>query len=240
MTLIQTEPKSIKIWTIPIKRVTIRPNGTEKQIRPAWWAPWANTIAYRPLNSTSTINDMKWHWTAYNLTASWNPSYWTLWVTLTWQKLGLPSIPEQAKTVCCWLKINSWNTWTYAAVYDLQISGSILWRIWTKSGNNVFIAQSDKPSTKQWSLSNRDDWKRKLLCFTWDNNVCTLYINWQQEGTVNSWSSMPWQPIVWVMGWTINEWTQNCDISEFIIESVARTAQEVSDYYNLTKWNYWL
>lgn len=34
MTLVQTEPKSIKIWTTNIKKVTIRPNGTEKQIRP--------------------------------------------------------------------------------------------------------------------------------------------------------------------------------------------------------------
>ena len=34
MTLVQTEPKSIKIWNTPIKKVTIRPNGTEKQIRP--------------------------------------------------------------------------------------------------------------------------------------------------------------------------------------------------------------
>lgn len=50
--------------TKEIKRVTIRPNGTEKQIRPAWWTPWANTTLYLPLNwdITDPYNQVTYNW----------------------------------------------------------------------------------------------------------------------------------------------------------------------------------
>lgn len=53
MTLVQTELKSMKIWTTDIKRVTIRPNGTEKQIRPAW-PSWEVSSPYTSINTAAT------------------------------------------------------------------------------------------------------------------------------------------------------------------------------------------
>ena len=63
----------------------------------------------------------------------------------------------------------------------------------------------------------------------------TLYINWQQVKQVSagSWTRLPYWAIVWANG-------SNWDMSNIIFENKARTAQEVSNYYNITKWKYWL
>lgn len=39
MTLVQTEPKSIKIWSTDLKKICMWVWGTEKQIRPTWRLP---------------------------------------------------------------------------------------------------------------------------------------------------------------------------------------------------------
>ena len=37
----------------------MRPNGVEKQVYPAWWQPWVNTLLYLPLATNS--NDQSWN-----------------------------------------------------------------------------------------------------------------------------------------------------------------------------------
>jgi hypothetical protein len=75
--------------------------------------------------------------------------------------------------------------------------------------------------TREWS-----SWK------TYRNNV--LFWNATGSGSVwyNTeviWNYRPWDknPFIWYM-------------SDFIIENKVRTTQEISDYYNQTKTNYWL
>lgn len=75
----------ISIWNSEISTATGIYCGSRK-LRPdgwwGWWTPWANTVAYYPLNSTSQWNDMKGMGTAYNLATSHTaPTYWTYqWV----------------------------------------------------------------------------------------------------------------------------------------------------------------
>ena len=38
-----------------LKRIMMRPNGVEKQVRPSGWQPWANTLCYYNINSNDTI-----------------------------------------------------------------------------------------------------------------------------------------------------------------------------------------
>lgn len=61
MTLVQSEPKSIKIWTTEIKRIMMRPNGTEKQIRPVWPTPRPTITSFNYANKTlSTPQSTYW------------------------------------------------------------------------------------------------------------------------------------------------------------------------------------
>jgi hypothetical protein len=217
--------------------------GTQ-QVRPSGWQPWANTIAYYPLNSTTTVNDMKGFGTSYNLTASGTGvAYDTLWAIFTWWDMTLPSIPESPRTVSFWFKVNNWGDGNWRWVLNLQIQNPSTNLIiqWTYSTpDNIFLAQSDIPSAKQWSLTGRDDGKWKLWTYVWENNSCSFYMNWEQIGTANSWSSMPSNPLDWTLWRNVWNWHQYCNISELIIENKSRTATEISNYYNLTKSSYWL
>jgi hypothetical protein len=46
-----------------LKRIMIRPNGVEKQIRPKWeWQPWVDTVLYYDFEHTSWTaeTDLAW------------------------------------------------------------------------------------------------------------------------------------------------------------------------------------
>jgi hypothetical protein len=45
---------------------------------------------------------------------------------------------------------------------------------------------------------------------------------------------------VWYASSPLTNFTRQGKMSELILESKDRTAQEISDYYNQTKGNYWL
>lgn len=55
-----------------LKRILIYPDGvTEKQVYPAWWKPWANTLAYYPLaTDTNDYSGNNRNWTNSNVTFS--------------------------------------------------------------------------------------------------------------------------------------------------------------------------
>ena len=242
MTLVQTEPKSIKIWTTNIKRVTMRPNGTEKQIRPAWWTPGANTLLYLPFKS-----DLLDH--------SWNS------VSLVTQ--GSVSIDNATA------KFNGWyiyKTWSYGAALPLTVS------LWVKfssipSSEEYCIINSNnyRGGYYGWNISLMSNNKQiRLETLPW-SSVYTgvtavantryyvtaviksggsiLYLNGTQKGTTTGTPSL--QNYLWI---GTNYWgsadlwkqTLRWNLSEVIIENKEWTAQEVSDYYNSIKWNYWL
>lgn len=206
------------------------------------WLPNKNTVAYYPLDSTNTVNDLSWNW--YNFTNSW-ASFWTYdnvncvyfngssylyrdyinWVATdntktvsVWVKSS--TIPWANNFKCfVWFFDNSWAWWT------LQIGDKWkLEQIWT----NIYSS-----ATLSWTH----------LCGVWDGSTLYLYANW----VLASSSSMPtlWTPTRWKFSlWAgyINsvEYNYTWYLSNVILEDKARTAQEVSDYYNSTKANYWL
>jgi len=91
------------------------------------------------------------------------------------------------------------------------------------------------------------DWNKDHLCdlykwyhilYTHDGTTQTIYLNWapilSQQQTINTNSN----------AFQIGDSSQGTNfpwyLSEMIIEDRAWSAQEVSDYFDLTKWNYWL
>ena len=77
------------------------------------------------------------------------------------------------------------------------------------------------------------------VTFNWSNTI-KLYMNWVLDGT-NSSGTVPSWSIIWVWGYTANNTNvRKWWISEVIVENKVRTDQEIANYYNRKKSNYWL
>lgn len=94
--------------------------------------------------------------------------------------------------------------------------------------------------TRLTSTVSSNNWKWVLWVFVFNNTYVSLYEN--NVVTKTWYLSAPW---TWWEGfyiWMRRQWYNYFSglISNLIIENKVRTAQEVSDYYNLTKANYGL
>ena len=236
-----------------LKRILIYPDGvTEKQVYPAWWKPWANTIAYYPLTSTSTVNDMSGN--SRNLTNNWTlfgtygwvdcayfdntnskKLYWTL--PLTWNQTFTVNVYVQRKW---WIYTNDnpniftlgsiWTTWRCFWV----------WAEWNNYYYQFYTRGTDWIST---TVNTLDTWE--MLTVTNDGSKITLYKNTTQilqqsvtldvndtKFTIGSFPTMA--------SWNGSWYRYNWYMSQFIVENRAWTADQIAWYYNQTKSLYWL
>ena len=207
-----------------------------------WWQPWANTVCYFPLDTdfedTVTWTALTW----YN-----SATIWTLWTVscldltssnsyLDWTISTLPQW-GQARTNMFWVYYPSY--WNYPAYW--------YWSWVNTQGDWVFkMDQSEWPVWSQY-------WKA-LIC--WAGTVSTW--QWYHIAITVNGSTEQKMYINWVYkvstAWSVNtNWTTlylgkapwgnnylNWYLSKFIIEDKVRTAQEISDYFDLTKWDYWI
>ena len=97
------------------------------------------------------------------------------------------------------------------------------------------------------SFSQSNVWVNAITTYDYSgsNWKVSLYINWWLATSANpskysipNTSSYRTLHIWW--RWSSDTHYQGNWISEFIVEDKVRTAQEISDYYDLTKWDYWL
>jgi len=205
------------------------------------WKPWANTVAYYPL--TDDFNDHKWTWTAYNLTNSW----WSI-TTYGWVKCAYyswsTSVYSQNTSISFWTTrtIVFWgyllNTgtapvvWTWIYSYN-SLSTRVVWYGGSKSSISNY---------QNYWLNGTSNvyWKWVNIVWISDWSKMELYVNWQLEAswsnTLYAWSQLK----IWWRLW--GSWSEHFTwyVNEIILEDKARTAQEVQDYYNQTKSNYWL
>ena len=232
-----TDIQKCFVWTTPVKSIW----SWDTQVRPSgWWGwqPWANTLLYVPMksdlddhsgNNVSMTNNWvvieNWFW-KFN----WTSSY-----IYTTNNFSLASTPF---TVSFWMNVNSINT-SWLIWHNLYSSGYKWW--------NMYIVNSKIRSefTPNWwkiwtNTINVNQWM--LVTLTADSSWRTLYKDWTQ---VSTWSSsITFIATSLYMG--CGSWTSTPDhfyngyMSNVIIEDKVRTAQEVADYYNLTKSNYWL
>jgi len=208
------------------------------------WLPWANTMAYRPLTSSTTLNDQSGN--SYNLTNKGSVTFWTYkWVNCayfdgTWSNyLDIGTFPtnQQAFTVSCRIYYIS-NEKTANGNYD-----QVAW--WWYTNHWLRRDCYNSPYNKlicwwidAWSLTSDSAWIYTTYTFN-GSNVGTFYKNWS---------------LVWTYTNTPNFWTYfsigaihnsssgykkwKWGISEVIVESWQRTAQDVANYFNQTKSNY--
>jgi hypothetical protein len=219
-----------------IKRVTIRPNGTEKQIRPAIPIPTWNLIAYYPL--TSDAKDYSWNWN--NLTQVWTITYWQTWAETSnavnnyLYNNNILNIPtgSTSRTYVFWsylqdlgypVVFGSQSTWK---AFMLNIRANTIWQLTTRRNDGS-------------QLTRQADWW-KFHVMTFNGSTWTWYVNTSQlwNWTIGTNTTQNF----WIFN---NTWNTRNQANSFKVWYVAiynkiLTTQEMSDYYNQTKWNYWL
>lgn len=241
-------------------------NGEEYEIREyqAWWQPGANTIAYYPLSSDT--NDYSWNnrnWTNNWVTFSdgvWvfdGSSYVELW-SGSWTDI------QSNMTISAWFKWN-WNStsWWDNFVIWKQEAGMLYFDYWyyaicikTNDNNTInawFYNGSDfnthplnfrtsgGGSPTLWPVAQANVWYHLVLTNDWTTKKA--YINWQLAATESAISVTSTKTIslrIWSATYYNSHTEFNWNISQVILEDKTWTATEVEDYYNQTKWNYWI
>ena len=215
-----------------------------------WWKPWANTIAYYPLESDTNDYSWNWHnlsnWTVPTFTTSWSLSYAT-WSAKAYSN-GFAMATDKF-TVCYRIKITNTSQtgkWTFSLTWDWSFWKEFWWLYGTNYNPklNMYIECIAPNWQMYWINPTADTWYN--FCLSYDRTASTpyckvyvnwAYINWTTTSTV-SWTNVQVN-LFWV-GTGTNSASANCSFSNFIIENRPRAAQEILDYYNITKWNYGL
>lgn len=238
--------KKIYIWT--------------NQVRPSWWGgwqPWANTLAYWTLDDT--LNDSSWN--NRNLTMSWSLSFVNdtslcrKVLYCTWVQASNNYVYASSISWVSTITIHIWNKSLISfSNYRNLFTTSLDLNLWIRTEEssswymNLIIWNSNSYQIFRVTLSDADHKKWHLLSVTFDNSNWELkwYINWELNvtGTSSYYNLSNWLKkfSLWVWYWTsegVNRYF-NGYIWEVILEDKVRTAQEITNYYNQTKWDYWL
>ena len=210
------------------------------------WLPNEHTLAYYPLNSTTTVNDLSGN--NKNLTNAWNVTFWTnYWVNcayFNWTQNGMlvqnnisfNAYPTYTASVRMYITTNS----AYNTIY---VIGSVmetgaLWS-WYKRGTWLSLSwwSPNWEVIKSWNI----DWWWHLLTnvVNWSNAI--QYLDWQQYQTLtNLLSGTQTVLCLWVPANFHQDNVLTWSLSNFILEDKVRTAQDVADYYDKIKSQYWI
>lgn len=233
-------------WLVTISSTT--PSVTPEQW---WWTPWANTLAYYDFETdTSALINKASSWSTYDWTYYNTPTIWTLasgkkYFNCSWNNYAAtPVIPfdwswftinmrmyvpttQNHEWYVLWTKYYTVTTlriyeWCYNWSYDIAI-----W--WDNNWYNT-------------NRSNLSWWKLHTFISDWTHTY--IYIDGVLIGTYNYTASTTNTDNFWIgMLYEQKHQTAKCFewyFGSVMFENKVRTATEISDYYNQTKWDYWL
>jgi len=217
------------------------------------WKPWANTVLYLPMETDYQDHSSNWYvmsvnWstitkesigyymyqTSLSPTKNWNQitEYWLIWWNLPY------TISIRQKSV-------SWAT-SYSNAYS-PIYNCTYWSNRAEAGSELRIGwnvafydawNSWSGSSNQISVSDIQNWHLYTIVIEWTK--ATIYqdttatnITWNYNlnnvGYFEIWKSY-WD-------YNRNKW---CYIWQTVVEKWWWSLDEIINYYNQTKWNYWL
>ncbi len=204
--------------------------------------PWVNTIAYYPLDSVNTVNDLSGNW--YDLTA--NGSYIfdslsvyfpTIWDNYLISSASAVSTITDGMTWQCWVKADDNSS---KPCFWIMSAATNCW--WNSTWNEASLAY--RIECLAWSYSYNTsawDWTTwHLYTVVLSNNVFTLYIDWSQVAIANDGGTYSYTMSLKInkIWWMTDRWKAR--YSKLIIEDKEWTEQEILDYFNQTKSLYWI
>lgn len=219
------------------------------------WQPWANTLLYFPLtdNSTDTQNNVSLNstWTVTYTTPTWvnkKCAYFDGSSYLYNSSVSTSYLPQwaSARTMSLWLNFTWAIPTNYASICGYgnesmnQMFNIIKFIQNTFANSNSFNLSQywTQPETWTFIVPQQNTWY----------NLVTTYDNWVRKLYINNSLDISWTYTINTTWWHLYLWNRHWGAevcwawyaSNFIIEDVAWSSQDVSDYYNLTKWDYWL
>lgn len=209
---------------------------------PEQWGrqPWANTYMYRPL--VSNANDESWNsrnGTLYG-TLTWND--WAVFAW-SWQISSPINTMPSAFTISCWVeKGQTASEQTLFAKWWSNYNHQRFWMYYDNS-RTLYVYRVTGYDSGGWvSVGNLGYWTWKNIIYTKDSSWnSVVYVDWVATNSfANSWWDNVTTTYLWIWWWTSSQSNFYWTIKDFIVEDKVRTAQEISDYYNQTKWDYWI
>ena len=174
-----------------------------------------------------------------NITTSWATSYGSDGAVFPNSNHDGLLIPfnidfSQKWTICTYTKITWYNNVQDSRLIDIYNSSNrIDCRVDTASRKYLIL----KNNSSELYRSSYTLWEWLCICITVDNWSVKTYTNW----TLNATTTFTGITTYFRFWQEYNKWADRHlygNIKEIIIEDKARTAQEVSDYFNGTKSNY--
>lgn len=224
-----------------------------QKVRPTWWAPWANTIAWFPMDSdlldhsgnnfsVTTYGNVS-IWTAWGVSAGYFWGIWELSGSFTYNNTWLTVMGYAYKTA----NPNNDNASMFGFAWwnmGWPLCQALYWNTnWDSHiSNKPWVALFDwNTQANQTAVSmNNNEWVHFAMTLDKDTKELKLYTNWvlsEQYTTQESLSSINY---LWMSraNWIDRSWIGY--FSNVIFEDKLWTSTEISDYFNQTKANYWI
>ena len=218
------------------------------------WLPNKNTIAYYPLTSTSTVNDLSWN--NRNLTNSWVTFQTYSWVNCAYLNgtsaqlsySNFYNIAQWDYTINVWARrlhtwLSAWNDW-----YVMCIGSTSSYYKWQTS---LIEFDDTRLRFAFWyddldSSINPEDTRTNICCqFKKTTNQQFIYVNWSFNNSRTATNTHILQVLNLVI-WNRYNTDPNYNnhfkwyLSNLIFENKQWTADQVAWYYNQTKSLYWI
>jgi hypothetical protein len=203
-----------------------------QQVRPSWWQPWVNTIAYYPLETD--ILDHSGNSNILNGVLSQDTIWYRTSSNVYFTNGGV-------NFLCWWFKMNTvWTSWQTSIMEWQKNAISYYWFHDDSSFNKrISLFYTLYPTyysaTSSWDIST---WWWHYLAYSYKNWKMYICKDWVTELLYN-WS--------WAYNWDnvylliLNNWgSGNITFSNIIAESVWWSEDLMTSYYNNTKSKYWL
>ena len=214
-----------------------------------WWKPWANTIAYYPLTSTSTVNDMSGN--NLTLTNNWATFWVYQWVDssyLNWNMYYYGISDLQAFTLNCWYCLRNMSEHYYLFFWMKMWTGvntDNWFQLWETNGRPwgygfwvQYMLNNNHNSVNVWTSSADYStiWTWYNWVVTYDWTTIRVYQNWVLKNSrATAISGTKNTIFIWY-----NSTNSQVNLSNAIVENKVWTDTEILSYYNQTKSQYWI
>lgn len=207
------------------------------------FTPWSNTLLYLPLTTDASNKASSWitttnNWVTFTRVWAINCAYFN-WTS---NYIKSSNYSFQNWTTVAWIYVTPWDEQFY---YLYNKAWSLAWHDSFYSKNSLSIsywhaASATSMSAMRWRC---DTWKWVLYVWkkSWSNYTAMVYNsdtptyitggNPKYDATSSSWAMY-----IWCTEFVDTFWKWY--ISEFIEETKVRTDEEITSYFNSTKWDY--
>lgn len=208
-----------------------------------WWQPWANTVAYYPLDSVNQLSDLSWN--QNTLTKEWTVTFTDNYASFsTSGRLNTPiNSTSTDQTVIFWMMHES-GTWSEQVPIAKWWTNYNNYRWWFYNNNNWDLKVQINNNWIGVSTLTADTWYMIVQTTSWAGTAnCNfkVYVNWNTTPLVNQTAPLYNDSSTYIrMWWRPTQYNFRWKLSWIIIEDRIWTAQERLDYYNQTKSLYWI